>query len=97
MLKQNICFWKTQQPHQHLESNASTEKVIVWCAIGKNRIIGPYLFKDDNGNAVRVNSDFYITLIQTKFIPSLRRKRGINMKTAIFQEDGAPSHWCCTF
>ena len=39
-----------------------------------------------------VNTDRYIALMRTKFIPALRRKRGVDMDTVIYQQDGAPPH-----
>ena len=39
-----------------------------------------------------VDTDCYIALMQTKFIPALRRKRVVDMNTAIYQEDEAPPH-----
>ena len=68
------------------------EKVTVWCAIGRNRIIGPYFFKDKSGNRVTVDTDRYIALMRTKFIPALRRKRGVDMNSVTYQQDGAPPH-----
>ena len=39
-----------------------------------------------------VDTDRYIALMKTKFIPALRRKRVVDMNTAIYQEDEAPPH-----
>ena len=35
----------------------SVEKVTLWCAIGRNGIIGPYWYEDDNGRPVTVNTE----------------------------------------
>ena len=34
-------------------------KVIVWCAIGKTAVIGPYFFDKNNRNAVALDSERY--------------------------------------
>lgn len=90
--KQNMRFWAEAQPHEHAERSLSREKVTVWCAIGRQGIIGPYFFEDENGRQVTVDTDRYLALMRKKFIPVLRRKRGVDMDTVIFQQDGAPPH-----
>ena len=68
------------------------DKVTVLCAIGRNGIIGPYWFEDDNGRPVTVNTERYVEIMRRKFIPALRRKRGVDMNTVIYQQDGATLH-----
>lgn len=90
--KQNMRFWAQAQPHEHTSAPLSQEKVTVWCAIGRNGIIGPFFFEDEHENRVTVNSERYIAMMQAKFIPALRRKRTVDMNTVIYQQDGAPPH-----
>ena len=90
--KQNVRFWTSQQPHKHTQRPLSQEKVTVWCAIGKRGIFGPYIFEDNDGNRVTVNAERYIEMMRRKFVPALRRKRGIDMNTVVFQQDKAPPH-----
>lgn len=90
--KQNIRFWAQAQPHEHTHRPLSQEKVTVWCAIGRNGIIGPYFFEDENESRVTLDTDRYIALMRKKFIPALRRKRGVDMNTVMYQQDGAPPH-----
>ena len=73
-----IFIWHTQRP-------LSQEKVTVWCAIGKRGIFGPYFFEDNDGNHVTVSAERYIEMMRRKFVPALRRKRGIDMNTVVFQ------------
>lgn len=90
--KQNMRFWANAQPHEHQYRPLSVEKVTVWCALGRNGIIGPYWFEDADGRPVTVNTERYIELMKRKFIPALRRKRGVDMDTVIYQQDGATPH-----
>jgi len=53
---------------------------------------GRTFFEDENGNRATVDTDRYITLKRTKFIPALRRKKGVDMNSVIYQQDGAPLH-----
>ena len=84
--------WSPAHPHEHTYQPLSQEKVTVWCAVGRNEIIGPYFFENKTGNRVTVDTDHYIALMQTKLILALRRKRGVDMNSVIYQQDGAPSH-----
>ena len=90
--KQNMRYWSQAHPHEHTYQPLSQEKVTVWCAIGRNGIIRPYFFEDESGNRVTVNTDRYIALMRTKFIPALRRKQGVDVNSVIYQQDGAPPH-----
>ena len=81
-------FWAQAQPHQHSIRPLSVEKVTVWCAIGRRGIIGPYFFEDERGRSVTVNTDRYVEMLRSKFIPALRRKQGVNMNNVIYQQDG---------
>ena len=83
--RQNMRFWASQQPHKHTQRPLSQEKVTVWCGIGKGRIFGAYIFEDNDGNRVTINAEQYIEMMQRKFVPALRRKRGIDMNTVVFQ------------
>ena len=85
-------FWAFQQPHKHTQRPLSQEKVTVWCAIGKGGIFGPYFFEDNDGNCVTVKAERYIEMMRRKFVPALGRKRGIDMNTVVFQQDGAPPY-----
>lgn len=34
-------------------------RVTVWCGFWSGRVIGPYFFQDDNGNAMTMNEKCY--------------------------------------
>ena len=53
-------------------------------------IIGPYFFENEAGNAVTVNADRYVEMLQNFFTPQLVRFP-VNENT-LFQQDGATSH-----
>ena len=56
-LTNSMRFWAQAQPHEHVLRPLSVEKVTLWCAIGRNGIIGPYWYEDDNGRPVTVNTE----------------------------------------
>ena len=90
--RQNFWFWAIEQSHEHSEKPVSVEKMTVWWVLGKNGILGPYFFEDDDGHRVTMNADRYIEMLRRRFIPALRRKRGFDLDTVVFQQDGAPPH-----
>ena len=55
--RQNFRFWACKQSHEQGEKLLGVEKTTVWCALGKNDILGPYFFEDDDGHQVTVNAD----------------------------------------
>ena len=89
--KQNFRYWATENPREIYKRPLHSPKVTVWCAMGKTAIIGPYFFEDNHGNAVTVNSERYIEMINSFFVPALRR-RHITIQHVWFQQDGATAH-----
>jgi inhibitor of nuclear factor kappa-B kinase subunit alpha len=83
--KQNMRFWANEQRHQIAEMPLHSDKVTVWCAMSSRGIIGPYVFSDT------VNSDRYISLLNNKFLPELR-KRSTDINSEWFMQDGATPH-----
>ena len=63
---------------------------MVWCAIIKVGIIGPYFF-EENGISTTVNSAQYINMI-SNFLKQELWSRRINNQKVLFQQDGATAH-----
>ena len=89
--KQNMRFWALEQPEPDSNKPLSREKVIVWCAIASNRVIGPYFFENRDGESITVNSDRYLNMLKKFYLPALRRHNEVD--DIIFQQDGAPPHY----
>lgn len=88
--KQNFRYWSETNPQELHERPLHSAKVTVWCGVTKNYIIGPYFF-EENGRTVTVNQNRYLRMLDTFFVPELRRKR-IALKDILFQQDGATAH-----
>ena len=71
-------FWALEQPEPDSNKPLSREKVIVWCAIASNRVIGPYFFENRDGESITVNSDRYLNMLKKFYLPALRRHNEVD-------------------
>ncbi|GFV00331.1 putative DD41D transposase [Trichonephila clavipes] len=87
--KQNCFIWSETNPQVYVETPLHSEKLTVWCALWSGGIIGPYVFKNDEGHNVTVNGDRYRAMITNFFIPELNNH---DVQELWFQQDGATCH-----
>ena len=59
--KQNNREWLESNPHTWVEKPLQDERILVWCAICANRLIGPYFF------SANVNQHNYLDMLQNFF------------------------------
>lgn len=57
----------------------------------KSYVMSLYSFQDNNGNATTVNSERYIELKNTFFVPELKQKR-MFIRNLCFQQDSVTAH-----
>lgn len=86
--KQNMRYWSPHNPRILYERPLHSERVTVWCALSRVRIIGPWFF-EENERAVSVTSDRYVEMIQEFFLPTLNE---MDVGDVWFQQDGATAH-----
>ncbi|GFS80396.1 uncharacterized protein TNCV_3448231 [Trichonephila clavipes] len=87
--KQNCRILNEANPQVYVEAPLHPEKLTVWCALWAGGIIGPYFFKNDEGQNVAVNDDRYRAMITNFFIPELNNH---DVQELWFQQDGATCH-----
>lgn len=87
--KQNCRIWSKDNPQAFVQKPLHPEKLTVWCALWAGGIIGPYVFRDDEGHNVTVNGDRYRAMINNFLVPQLQ---GIEIADKWFQQDGATCH-----
>ena len=80
---QNTRLWSNENPHEIQEIPLHCEKVGVWVAISRRRIVGPIFFNDT------VNSERYCSVILQPFIAQLSDQE---RQIGYFQQDGATAH-----
>ena len=69
--KQNFRYWSQADPRALHEKPLHSQEVTVWYAMSASGIIGPYFFENEAGNAVTVNVDHYVEMLQNFFTPQL--------------------------
>ncbi|GFS81932.1 putative DD41D transposase [Trichonephila clavipes] len=87
--KQNCRIWSEANPQVYVETPLHPEKLTVWCALWAGGIIGPYFFKNDEGQNVTVNGDRYRDMITNFFIPELNNN---DVHELWFQQEGTTCH-----
>jgi len=79
---QNYRIWATENPHEFRETSLHPQKIGVWCAVSRKRIVGPIFFTDT------INSDNYVKILE-QFVSELEEEEIV---AGHFQQDGAPAH-----
>lgn len=78
---QNNRVWSASNPHLQLQAPLHQQKVGVWCAISRSRVVGPIFFTQT------VNSEVYLEIIDS-FIALLNDHE----RYCWLQQDGAKAH-----
>ncbi|KAK9877340.1 hypothetical protein WA026_017734 [Henosepilachna vigintioctopunctata] len=87
--KQKCRIWSEDNPQVYDKTPLHPEKLTVWCALWAGGVIGPYFFKNDDGQNVTVNGDRYRVMITNFFIPELNNH---DVQELWFQQDGTTCH-----
>jgi hypothetical protein len=85
--KQNCRIWGTEKPHHHREHVRDSPKVIVWCCVLYDCIIGPFFYEQT------VNAINYLDMLENFALPQLQEAEAQLQHEIRFQQDGAPPHW----
>ena len=88
--KQNMRYWSSDKPDFYQETPLRSDRVTAWVALSSDGLIGPYLY-EVGGATATVTSERYLSLIKSKFLPSLRTK-ALDKDEIYFQQDGAAPH-----
>lgn len=80
---QNMRMWSTDNPHFFVESPLHTQKIGVWVAVSRRRIIGPIFYN------FTVNAERYRNNILNEFVEQLDEDE---LQNGYFQQDGATAH-----
>ncbi len=78
---QNYRLWASENPEAFVEKGLHPQKLGIWCAISRKRVVGPFFFSQT------INAERYQAII-TDFIASLEPEE----RDCWFQQDGATAH-----
>ena len=81
--KQNARIWGTENPETVIEVTQRSAKDLVWCAMHKTKLIGPYFFRQSS-----VDAAAYKSMLRYYGLHHIEQLEG----APIFQQDGAPAH-----
>lgn len=87
--KQNCRIWSNENPHAILEKPLHPLKVTVWCGIHAGGVIGPYFFRNEQGQHVTVNGERYRAMLTDYVFPKVEEN---DLGDYFFQQDGATCH-----
>ena len=80
----NCRIWDDKDPELIHEEPIKSPKVMVWCAVTCNKVIGPFFFN------TTVKHDNYLDMLKDYFWPRWYRTK--DNSSYYFQQDGAPAH-----
>lgn len=89
----NAVHWGSSLPDEVLSKPLHSQKVTVWMAMRRGGgTIGPFFFEDEEGEAVTINQERYVSAALEPFWEELGRRRGIHRHEEWLQQDGATPH-----
>lgn len=83
MNKQNTRCWSETNPHWIIEEAVQSPKVVVWCGLWKEGVVGLFFFEGT------VTGDAYLRMFEQDVLPELEASH-MQREVCIFQQDGAP-------
>jgi|UniRef100_A0A2S2PZ44 hypothetical protein len=89
--KQNCRYWAAENPRELHQRPLHSQKVTMWYGISQFGIIGHYYFENEREEAVIINSERYLGMLQEFLIPHLEENE-VDMEKIWFQQDGATAH-----
>lgn len=87
--KQNCRYWAKHNPQVTEQVVQYPQKLNVWCGLWHGGIIGPYFFRNEEGDTVTTNGPRYRAMLEEFLWPELDN---IDITDMWFQQDGATSH-----
>ena len=89
--KQNYRYWAPENPQELPQLSLHSERLTVWCGISSFGVLGTYFLEDNEVAAVTVTSERHVAMLHNFCEPELRR-RGIDLSSVWFQQDGPTAH-----
>ena len=87
--KQNCRIWGTKVPHAYIEKPTHPKRVTVWSGFWLRGLIGPFLFENEQGDAVTVNGDRYRAMMNEFWLRTIEEN---DIGNIWFQQDSTACH-----
>ncbi len=84
----NVRMWSIGNPDNFVQVSTTSTSVMVWAAMSRLHLIGPYFFAMPGEN---VNQERYRDMLENYFVPELHQL-GIDPQSIWFQQDAATPH-----
>ena len=88
----NCRYYAQENPNFFSEAPLNSPKLIVWCAVSWKRIIGPFFFKNEDGETINVDGRSYRSMLETFLVPQIEDDEDYQRGKTFFMQDGAPPH-----
>ena len=82
--KQNYRYWAPENPQELHQCPLHSKRLTLWCGITSFGVLGPYFFEDNEGGAIIVTSEHYVSMLCNFCEPEIRC-RGIDLSSVWFQ------------
>jgi hypothetical protein len=89
--KQNVRCWAEENPQQLHQRPLHNARVTVCCGVANFGVTGPYFLEDEDGRAVTVTFARCVEMLRN-FLTTVLSRRGTELSTIQFQQDGATTH-----
>lgn len=83
--RHNCAVWSMVNPHMRITKSLHSPKLCVWIGFSANLILTPFFFDGT------ITGESYLKMLTEHVVPQL--KQNLDMKSCIFQQDGAPPHF----
>ena len=84
---ENVRYWASTNPNWFRgNKELNSPRVMVWCAIWGDRIVGPY-------SVTSLTGDAYLAMLETFLLPILEEAPLARLRDLWFQQDGASAHY----
>lgn len=83
---QNMRYLASVNPHFVVEKPLHSPKIMVWCGLMRNGLVGPFFFEGS------VTGPRYLAMLEDELLPTLDGMCGGHRGDLYVMQDGVPSH-----
>ena len=77
--KQNCSIWGTENPQAYIENPTQPKPATDWCGLWSRGVIGPFFFKNEQGDAITVNGNCYPAMLNEFLFTKIEEEDIVNI------------------